>query len=106
MEWIELFKVIILIIDLKNANVDSYPDYEHLRQELGVNINTSLSGPRVGKWVGGRVKNQKIYLYFRVSDPAKAKKHIVRLLDNYTLFKDAKVRIKEKRIGWKTHAFI
>ena len=84
----------------------SYKDYEGLRQELGVTINTSLSGPRVGKWIGGRVKNKKIYLFFRVSDPSKARKYILRLIENYNLLSNAKVRLKEKRIRWKNHAFI
>ena len=106
MELIELFRIIILKIDLKGVNLGSYADYESLRQELGVNINSSLSGPRAGKWIGGRVKKQKIYLFFRVSDPPKAKKHILRLIGNYNMLSNAKIRIKEKRIRWKNHAFI
>jgi hypothetical protein len=106
MELIELFRIIILKIDLKDVELRPNADYEGLRQELGVNINTSLSGPRVGKWFGGRVKNKKIYLIFRVSDPPKAKKYILRLIGNYNMLSNAKIRIKEKRIRWKNHAFI
>lgn len=106
MELIELFRIIILKIDLKGVELRSNADYEDLRQELGVNINTSLSGPRVGKWIGGRVKNKKIYLFFRVSDPPKAKKNILRLVGNYNMLSNAKIRIKEKHIRWKNHAFI
>jgi len=106
MELIELYRIIILKIDLKDVNLGSYADYESLRQELGVNIDASFSGPRVGKWIGGRVKNKKIYLFFRVSDPPKAKKHILRLVGNYSMLSNAKIRIKEKRIRWRNHAFI
>ena len=106
MELIELFRIIILKIDLKDVELRSNADYEDLRQELGVNINTSLSGPRVGKWIGGRVKNKKIYLFFRISDPPKAKKYILRLIRNYNMLSNAKIRIKEKRIRWKNYAFI
>jgi hypothetical protein len=106
MALIELFRIIILMIDLKNVKPGSCMDYDRLRQELGVNIDTSLSGPRVGKWIGGRVKNKKIYLYFRVSDPPKAKEYILRLVKNYNILSEAKICINEKRIRWKNHAFI
>ncbi len=62
MELIELFRIIILKIDLKGVNLRLYADYESLRQELGVNINSSLSGPRVGKWIGGRKKQKNILI--------------------------------------------
>jgi hypothetical protein len=35
MELIELFRIIILKIDLKGVNLRLYADYESLRQELG-----------------------------------------------------------------------
>jgi methylglyoxal synthase len=106
MELIELFRIIILILDLKDIKLGTYTDYEDFRQELGVNINTCLSGPRAGNWIGGRVKKKRIYLFFRVSDPTKAKKCILKLIDNYTILNSAKIRIKEKSIRWKNHAFI
>jgi hypothetical protein len=50
----------LLKIDLKNSNSISPSEYESVRQELGVTINASLSGPRIGKWIGGRVKKNTI----------------------------------------------
>jgi hypothetical protein len=52
MELIDIFNIILLKIDLKK--VTSLPEsyYDRFRQELGININTSLSGPRIGQWIG------------------------------------------------------
>ena len=77
-----------------------------MRQQLGININTSLSGPRLGQWIGGRLKKKKIYLYFRVSDPPKAKRYILRLLINCDILADAKIRVKVKKIRWRNYTFI
>lgn len=106
MELVELFRIIILKIDLGKAKLVTQPEYESLRQELGININTSLSGSRAGQWIGGRIKNDKIFLFFRVSDPSKAKKFILRLLNNWDILSDAKIRIKEKKIKWRNYTLI
>lgn len=100
MQLVELFRIIILRIDLGKATLVPQPEYESLRQELGITINTSLSGSRAGQWIGGRTKNSKIFLFFRVSDPSKTKKFILRLLNNWDILSDAKIRIKEKKIKW------
>jgi len=105
-ELIEIFKIIILKIDLTNVKLSSETEYDCLRQQLGININTSLSGSRAGQWIGGRVKNKKMYIFFRVSDPPKAKKYILRLLGNYNILSNAKIRIKEKTIKWRNYAFM
>jgi hypothetical protein len=55
-----------------------------------------LSGSRAGQWIGGRTKNNKIFLFFRLIYPSKAKKFILRLLNNLDIFSDAKIRIKVK----------
>ena len=60
----------------------------------------------MGEWIGGRVKNDKIFLIFRVSDPSKAKAFILRLIRNYDLLSDAKVRIKEKKMKWGNYTVI
>jgi len=101
-----LQKELDLKIDLNKVGLSTISEYESWRQELGVNINTALSGPRAGQWIGGRTKNKKLYLFFSVSDPLKAKKFILRLLGNYPLLSDANIRIKEKSITWRNRAFI
>ena len=106
MELVELFKIIILKIDLAKAKLIPQREYEALRQELGININTSLSGSRVGQWIGGRIKNNKIFLFFRVSDPSKAKEFIRRLISNYDMLSNAKIRMKEKKIKWGNYTLI
>jgi hypothetical protein len=106
MKLVELFKIIILKIDLKKTGLSTISEYESLRQELGVQINTALSGPRAGQWIGGRVKNKKIFLFFRVSDPPKAKQFILRLLNTYPILSDATIRIKGKSMKWRNYTFI
>jgi hypothetical protein len=106
MELIEVFKIIILKIDLSNIKSSQRIDYEHLRQELGVNIDTSLAGPRSGQWIGGRTRKQKIYLFFRVSDPSKTMKLISRLLDEYKFPSGTKIRLKKKTIMWQNYALV
>jgi hypothetical protein len=106
MELVELFKILILKIDLANAKLIPQREYESLRQELGININTSLSGSRAGQWIGGRIKKNKIFLFFRVSDSSKAKLVILRLVSNYDILSDAKVTIKKKKIKWGNYTVI
>jgi methylglyoxal synthase len=106
MEWVELFKIIILKIDLAKAKLIPPQEYEAIRQELGININTSLSGSRAGQWIGGRIKNNKIFLFFRVSDPSKAKASILRLISNYDILSDAKIRMRGKKIKWANYTLI
>jgi hypothetical protein len=100
MELIKPFKTIILKIDLSKVKAVPKREYESLRQELGININTSLSGSRAGEWIGGRIKKNNILLFFRVSDSPKAKAFILRLISNYHLLSNATVRIKEKKMKW------
>lgn len=85
MKLVQVFTIIILKIDLTKVKLNPVNKYENLRQQIGVDINTVLSGPRVGRWIGGRVKKKIIYLFFRVSDPPKAKRYILRSLRNYNL---------------------
>ena len=106
MEWVELFKIIILKIDLAKAKLIPQREYEALRQELGITINTSLSGSRAGRWIGGRIKNHKIFLFFRASDPSKAKKFILRVLNNWDRLFDARIRNIEKKLKWGNHTLI
>ena len=106
MEIVEFFKIMILTIDLKNVNLGPAPNYDGLRQQIGLTIDTSLSGPRAGQWIGGRTKNKKIYLFFRVSDPVKAKKFILRSLGNQDILSKAKIRITEKHIKWNNYALL
>jgi hypothetical protein len=75
-------------------------DKAKLRQQLGLTIDAALAWPRAGQWIGGRTKKKKIYLFFKVSDPAKARNFIMRSLDNQGIIGKAKIRIKAKRIKW------
>ena len=106
MEVLEIFQIIILKIDLKKVNTSPIAEYDDLRQQLGININTALSGPRIGQWIGGRLKNKKIYLFFKVSDPFEAKKRILSLLKNYNILSKAKILIKTKTIKWGNYTFV
>ena len=99
MKLVQVFTFIILKIDLTKVKLNPVNKYENLRQQIGVDINTVLSGPRIGQWIGGRVKKKIIYLFFRVSDPPKAKRYILRSLRNYNILTNAKIRIKGKKLN-------
>jgi hypothetical protein len=100
MNVIDVFRLLILKIDLTHVAPGPAPNYEGLRQQLGLTIDAALAGPRAGQWIGGRTKKKKIYLFFKVSDPAKARNFIMRSLDNQGIIGKAKIRIKAKRIKW------
>jgi hypothetical protein len=106
MDLIEIFTIIILKIDLKKVKLSQAAEYDCLRQQIGINIDTALSGSRAGQWIGGRLKNKKIYLFFRVSDPQKAKKYILRLLRRFDILHEAEFRLKEKKIKYKNYTFV
>jgi hypothetical protein len=106
MEWVELFKIIIVKINLAHVRLGPTPNYDGLRQQLGLTIEAALSGPKAGQWIGGRTQKKKIYLFFKVSDPAKAITFIKRSLGNQELLGKARIRIKEKRIKRYNFAFV
>jgi hypothetical protein len=106
MEIINLSTIIVLKVDLKKVRMRRADMCESLRQELGVILDSTLSGSRYGHWIGGRTKNNKIYLLFRVSDPTKAKICIKKMLDNCGLPSNAKIKIKQKTIIGSNYAFI
>jgi hypothetical protein len=98
--------MILLKIDLKNVKLRPGMQYDHLRQQLVVNIDTALSGSRTGQWAGSRVKKNQIYLFFRASDPPKAKEKIDHLLKTCELLSPAKIRTKEKTMKWRNYTFM
>ncbi|MGD8701401.1 MAG: hypothetical protein PVG51_11760 [Desulfosarcina sp.] len=106
MNVIDLFRILILKIDLTHVNLGPAPNYEGLRQQLGLTIDAALAGPRAGQWIGGRTKKKKIYLFFKVSDPPKARNFIMRSLDNHGMLGKAKIRIKAKRIKSRNIAVV
>jgi hypothetical protein len=106
MNWVDVFRLLILKIDLTHVALGPTPNYEGLRQQLGLTIDAALSGPRAGQWIGGRTKDKKIFLFFRVSDPSKAKQFILRSLENHAMLDQAKIRMKEKRLKWHNYAVV
>ena len=106
MALMKIFRIIVLKINMKKVELSPVFKYDDLRQQLGMNINSALVGSRSGQWIGGRLKKKKIYLYFRVSDPLKARKYILRILRNCNQLADAKIRIKEKTIKWGNPAIV
>jgi hypothetical protein len=106
MNLIDVFRILILKIDLTHVDLGTAANYEGLRQQLGLTIDAALAGPRAGQWIGGRTRKKKIYLFFKVSDPAKARNFIMRSLDNQGMLGKAKIRIKAKRTKWHNTAVI
>jgi hypothetical protein len=106
MKMIDVFRLLILKIDLTRAALGPAPNYEGLRQQLGLTINAALAGPRAGQWIGGRTRKKKIYLFFKVSDPVKARSFIMRSLDNQDMLGKAKIRIKAKLIRGRNIAVV
>lgn len=106
MEIIKLFTIIVLRVDLRKAQMGRSETCESLRQYLGIIIDSTLSGSRCGHWIGGRTKGNKIYLMFRVSDPAKAKMYMKNVLDNCGLPPNAKIKMKQKTIIGNNYAFV